>query len=169
MLNRTIRCGSVLAVALALSPLPAAAAAPPDAPIPNPVVMSQARAEVNKLLAAQSVEWNRGDLEAFVAGYADDATFVTPSGLTVGRQAVLARYRKRYPDGKAMGTLTLTVVEARPLGVDVASGTITSLSVVARWQLAHPEDAAAKKAEGLTLLVFQRRGGRWQILEDASM
>lgn len=147
-----------------------AIAASAEPPVPSAVAMSVARAEVNRLLSAQAVAWNRNDLDAFVAPYAQDATFLTSAtGITHGRQAVLERYRKRYPDGKAMGSLTLNMVEVRPLGVDVASGTIHGLAVVARWQLAHPEDPGAKPAEGFTLLVLQRRAGHWEILEDASL
>jgi uncharacterized protein (TIGR02246 family) len=171
MRERTRLSLTALAVLLALAGL-ADAAAPggtPDAPLPSSIAMALARSDVNGVLTAQSAAWNRGDLEAFVASYADDATFLTPTGVTHGRAAVLARYRKRYPDQKAMGTLTLTVMEARPLGVDVASGTVNALSVAAQWKLDHPGDPAAKPAEGSTLLVFRRHGGRWEIVQDASM
>jgi uncharacterized protein (TIGR02246 family) len=161
----SIRRWSGLAVVLAIVCSPLATASPP----PRPAAMARARAEVQALLAAQSAAWNRGDLPAFVAGYAADATFVSASGLTRGRQEVLARYRRRYPDRKAMGTLTLMIVEARPLGIDAASGAIDGLSVVGHWQLAYPGDPHAKPATGSTLLVLQRRAGRWEILQDASM
>lgn len=147
-------------------PAPAGA---PDVPLPSSIAMSLARSDVGRVLAAQSVAWNRGDLDAFVSSYAEDATFLSPSGIAHGRAAILARYRKRYPEQKGMGTLALTVMEARPLGVDVASGTVNALSVAAHWKLDHPEDPAAKPAEGSTLLVFRRHGGRWEIVQDASM
>jgi hypothetical protein len=56
-------------------------------------------------LREQAASWNRGDLETFTSVYAEVAAFLTPSGVTHGRQAVLDRYRKRYPDRAAMGTL----------------------------------------------------------------
>ena len=58
-------------------------------------------------LTRQAGAWNRGDLDAFCAFYADDAVFISPSGVTRGRQAVLDRYKKRYPTPAAMGTLSL--------------------------------------------------------------
>ena len=58
--------------------------------------------KVRAVLDEQAAAWSRGDLEAFCAIYADDATFVSPSGLTSGRQAVLERYRKKYVDRAGM-------------------------------------------------------------------
>jgi len=135
-----------------------------------------ARAAVEALLATQSDAWNRGDLETFTSVYAEDASFLSPTGLTRGRQQVLERYRRRYPDQKAMGTLTLEVIEARPAqGVeftllgDARPSRVHSLSVAARWKLAYPDQPDKKTAEGLTLLVLRRNGDRWEIVQDASM
>ena len=122
------------------------------------------------LLKTQSAAWNRGDLEAFTAVYAEDATFLSPTGITHGRDQVLARYKKRYPDPKAMGALSLDVVEARPVAVS-ARGTcqIPSVSVAARWKLTYPGQQDKKTAEGLTLLVLGHWGTVWKIVQDASM
>jgi peptidoglycan/xylan/chitin deacetylase (PgdA/CDA1 family)/ketosteroid isomerase-like protein len=135
-----------------------------------------ARAAVEALLETQSDAWNRGDLETFTSVYAEDASFLSPTGLTRGRQQVLERYRHRYPDKKAMGTLTLEVIEARPAqGVeftalgDARPGRVQGLAVAARWKLAYPDQPDKKTAEGLTLLVLRRNGDAWEIVQDASM
>ena len=137
---------------------------------------ADARSAVETLLKTQSEAWNRGDLDAFTAVYAEDASFVSPAGLTQGRQQVLERYRRRYPDKKAMGTLTLEVQEMRPVqGTEVTPlgdarpGRVHGLSVVARWRLAYPDQPDKKTAEGLTLLVLRRQGDTWEIVQDASM
>ena len=137
---------------------------------------ADARSAVEALLKTQSEAWNRGDLDAFTAVYAEDASFVSPTGLTQGRRQVLERYRKRYPDRKAMGTLTLDVREMRPIqGTEVTPlgdarpGRVHGLSVVARWRLAYPDQPDKKTAEGLTLLVLRRQGDAWEIVQDASM
>ena len=62
------------------------------------------------LLETQAAAWNRGDLEAFCSVYAEDALFLTAFGLTKGRAEVLARYRARYPDAAARGTLSFEVL-----------------------------------------------------------
>jgi hypothetical protein len=41
--------------------------------------------------------------------------------------------------------------------------------VVARWTLSYPVGSGREEATGLTLIVFERRGGEWRIVEDASM
>lgn len=133
---------------------------------------AQARAQVGELLARQAAAWTAGDLDGFCSVYADDALFVSPAGQTRGRQAVLERYRKRYPDRAAMGALTLEVVEARPLsGVEVTPlgdavpGRVHALSVAARWTLRYAE---REPATGLTLLVLRRERAGWRIVQDAS-
>jgi len=147
-----------------IDPQPRAAPATPGEP-----AAARASAGVEAVLAAQSEAWNRGDFEAFTAVYAEDATFLSPSGLTRGRQEVLARYRRRYPDRKAMGRLSLEVIEARALGSDPRDGSPDAFSVAARWRLTFPDNPDRKPAEGLTLLVLRRHAGRWEILQDASM
>ena len=128
-------------------------------------VRQQTEAAVQTLLRKQADAWNQGDLDAFCAVYAEDAAFASPTGLTRGRTQVLTRYRQRYPDRKAMGTLSFEFLETRlakgfeysALG-DALSSRVHGVSVVARWTLAYPDKAAAT---GLTLLVLHRRGEGW--------
>jgi uncharacterized protein (TIGR02246 family) len=121
-------------------------------------------ADAVALLQTQGGAWNRGDLAAFCEVYAEDATFLSPSGITRGRQAVLDRYRKRYPDKAAMGTLALEPIETRPAPPGEAGG-VLAVTIAARWTLSYPDKPAAT---GLTLLVLHRAGARWQIVQDAS-
>ena len=132
----------------------------------------KAEEAVQALLATQSAAWNRGDLEGFTAVYAEDASFLSPTGLAHGRRQVLERYRRRYPDKKAMGTLTLDVLEARTFPAAAGEGKscrIDGVSVAARWRLAYPDQPEKKTAEGTTLLVLRPRGSSWEIVQDASM
>jgi len=133
----------------------------------------EARTAARELLREQTDAWNRGDLPAFCAVYADDATFVSPSGLTRGRDQVLARYRNRYPDQAAMGHLSLEVLEMRTaegtelsmLG-DARPSRVHGLTITARWSLAYPD---REPATGLTLLVLRPGPEGWRIVQDASM
>ena len=45
-------------------------------------------------LMASAVEWNRGNLEGFIAPYAPDSTFMTPAG-PIGRAQMEVRYREK--------------------------------------------------------------------------
>jgi uncharacterized protein (TIGR02246 family) len=122
----------------------------PDAGTPS----ENAKAFLNEQVAA----WNSGDLEAFTGSYSEDATFISPKGVSKGRSEVLARYKKNYPDKAAMGTLGFEILEAR-----VAQGAV---SVAAKWTLTYPNRPAAT---GHTLLVLHPRGKSWMIVQDASM
>jgi len=133
----------------------------------------ETRDALARLLEDQAGAWSRGDLDAFCAAYAEDALFLSPSGTTRDRQAVLERYRARYPDRAAMGTLRLEIEEVRPAwGIEVTPagdavpGSIHGASIAARWTLTYPDRPAAT---GRTLLVFRRERGAWLIVQDASM
>lgn len=154
--NRRLLSALVLLCLLAPPALRAADSSPED--------------QIKALLRTQAEAWSRGDLEAFTSVYAEDAAFLSPSGLTRGRREVLERYRRRYPDAAAMGKLTLEVLETRlfPASGPAAAGA----SVAARWRLEYPSQASQadrKTAEGLTLLVLRRTATSWEIVQDASM
>lgn len=132
---------------------------------------STPRDEVLSLVQKQVAAWNRGDLDAFCAAYADDAVFVTPpraaqpdagvsasEGVTRGRAEVLARYKKRYPDGKAMGQLAIDPYDVRE--------TKDAVSVSAKWTLRFSDRAPAS---GNTVIVLVRTTAGWRIVHDASM
>ena len=131
-------------------------------PLPADPV-SATREEAVAALTRQAEDWNRGDLESFTAVYADDAVFLSPSGVHRGRDEVLARYRKRYPDRAAMGELSFEVIETR------VSGDASLVTLAARWHLAYPDDGDREDASGLTLLVLRRDADGWNIVQDASM
>lgn len=122
--------------------------------------------EARTLLETQAAAWNRGDLEAFCAVYADDALFLTAFGLTKGRDEVLARYKARYPDAAARGTLSFEVLSVDVLAPVPAKKSADAIGLVARWKISHADKPAA---QGLTLLTLVRFPGGWRIVHDASM
>src|SRR5690348_12006781 len=106
------------ALLLVVSATPAPSKSQPAEPVSNSASATEhnpATDNVKTLLLDQAKAWNAGDLDAFCSVYADDATFVSPSGVTQGRGNVLARYKKRYPDKAAMGTLSFEFLETRVL------------------------------------------------------
>lgn len=129
-----------------------AAAAPP---FTDPVAAAAVAA-----LEKQATDWNRGDLDAFCSIYADDAIFLSPSGVRRGKAEVLAGYKRKYTSRDLMGTLSFEFLDAR-----VAQGG-KAATVAARWILRRPKD---KDASGYTLLALERRGESWIIVQDASM
>jgi beta-aspartyl-peptidase (threonine type) len=117
-------------------------------------------AAIESLLRAQTDAWNRGDLHAFVAGYAESPermTFVGSKGEIVrGRAALEARYRKSYPEGK-QGTLRFSELDVRRVGPN-------AYVVLGKWALARPPD----DPHGLFTLLFERGERGLEIVHDHS-
>jgi ketosteroid isomerase-like protein len=108
-------------------------------------------------LVAQQDAWNRGDVDAFMAGYwrSPELSFSGSSGISRGWDEVLARYKKNYPDRAAMGQLDFSGLEFRFLGADNAL-------VLGRWHLKREKDEIG----GVFSLVWQRFPEGWRIIHD---
>jgi hypothetical protein len=115
------------------------------------------RAEVLALLDAQVRAWNRGDLESFMHGYANDPrlTFVGSKGVTHGYATLLEHYRKGYPDRRALGELRFFDLDVWTLDGDHAVAT-------GRYELIREKDRPA----GIFSLTLARRGGTLLIHMD---
>ena len=141
----TRRLVSALVAASAMATLAAAGEAPAKTP--------------RAVLDAQVEAWNRGDLEAFMAGYwrSPDLVFCSGATVTKGWDETLARYRKRYQsEGRDMGRLRFDAVEVLPLGDDAA---------LARGAF-HLVMSDGKEPHGLFTLLLRRLDGTWRIVHD---
>ncbi len=113
---------------------------------------------IRAVLDAQVKAWNKGDLEAFMAGYwkSDHLTFISGSEQTQGWQATLERYRKRYQaKDSEMGQLRFSELKIESLGPDAAL-------VRGRFQLERSKD----KPSGRFTLIFRRFPEGWRIIHD---
>jgi len=124
--------------------------AAPDQP-PN------SAAEIQSALKAQQDAWNRGDIDAFMNGYARSPSPVFISGDEVERgwDTVRERYRKKYSDRTKMGTLTFSEIEVTPLSPD-------SAVVLGQWKLQRTND----QPHGRFTLVFKHLAEGWRIILD---
>jgi beta-aspartyl-peptidase (threonine type) len=115
------------------------------------------RVEIERVLSDQETAWNRGEVDAFLAGYwhSPKLSFSGNSGVTRGWEGVLARYRKNYPDRAAMGQLNFSDLEFRFLGPDAAL-------VLGKWHLQREKDELG----GVFTLVWQRFPDGWKIIHD---
>ena len=92
----------LVAAVLLLSTVPSASA--------QSTANSAEKDAIVAMLNKQAVDWNRGDLEAFAAGYKN-----SPDILFMGRpirrgySQMLEGYRKSFPTKEAMGTLTFSM------------------------------------------------------------
>ena len=129
-------------------------------PAPDP----SDRAAIRAVLQRQARAWNRGDLRAYMAGYAqtDTLRFASGGSVRTGWEETLQNYRKGYPDTQAMGTLSFS-----DLDVDLLSG--RHALVFGRWRLTRGE-AAGGPASGLFTLLFEQtstgEGPAWRIVHD---
>lgn len=114
---------------------------------------------IRKVLDDQVLAWNRGDVRAFMEGYADAAstTFVGTE-ISRGHGAVLERYLQRYPTKAKMGTLRFSDIEIRLLGSGYAS-------VLGRFHLDRKRDAGGE-ASGVFTLLFRRTAKGWKVILD---
>ncbi len=115
--------------------------------------------EILAVLEAQASAWNRGDIDAYMNGYArGDATeFVGGDTLTRGWQTVRDRYAQKYDNREKMGTLTFSEIDVKQLSGDAAL-------VSGRWHLDRNED----QPHGRFTLVFRKLPEGWRIVHDHS-
>jgi ketosteroid isomerase-like protein len=139
----------LLIVALTLLPVIATAATR---------VSAKDLAAIRAVLDTQAAAWNRGDIDAYMAGYAqsDDTMFVG-TDVTRGWTKVRDRYKAKYDSRAKMGTLVFSDVDLRPLGSD-------DVVVTGAWKLTRDADTP----HGRFTLIFHRRAEGWRIVYDHS-
>ena len=114
-------------------------------------------AEIQSVLSAQQDAWNRGDIDAFMNGYAQSAStvFVSEGEVRRGWETVRDRYRVKYSDRAKMGTLSFSDIEVTVLSPDAAV-------VLGRWRLKRAND----EPHGRFTLIFKRLPEGWRIVHD---
>lgn len=120
---------------------------------------SKDEAAIRKMMAAQVVEWNKGNVEGFMKGYweSDSLIFIGKNGPTYGYIPTLERYKKGYPDAAYMGNLTSTILNIQQLSVDY-------YFVIGKWELKRE----AGDVSGSYTLLIKKINGEWVIVCDHS-
>jgi len=113
--------------------------------------------EIRTLLTMQTEAWNRGDIDGFMEGYwkSDQTEFVGAKGVSRGWQALLDRYRRDYPDQKAMGHLSFANLEVHVVCADGAYA-------IGEFHLQRENDQPA----GVFTLYFRKFPEGWRIVVD---
>jgi uncharacterized protein (TIGR02246 family) len=112
---------------------------------------------ITAAMAASAAGWNAGDLDRFMAVYADDAAYVTAKGVVRGKAAIAARYAPSFANGgNTRGRLSFDMLVERPLDA-------RHRVLIARWTL-----TGTATQSGYTTLVFARQGAAWRIITDHS-
>lgn len=113
--------------------------------------------EIRAVLTAQAHAWNRGDVDAYMNGYAraGSTQFVSDDTITRGWKTVRDRYAKKYSSREKMGRLSFSDLQITPIGADAAF-------VVGRWKLERKGD----KPRGRFTLLMRRTPEGWRIVHD---
>ncbi len=115
--------------------------------------------EIRSILERQTLEWNRGNIDAFMVGYwkSDSLMFVGQSGVTYGYEQTKNNYKKNYSDTAKMGKLTFNILQVKPLSVD-------HYFVLGKWYLKR----SVGDVSGHYTLIFRKINGQWLIISDHS-
>jgi hypothetical protein len=114
---------------------------------------------ITKMLKAQEVAWNEGNLEKFMIGYweNDSLMFIGKSGPTYGYDKTLANYKKGYPDTAHMGRFTSTIISLKKLSPEY-------YFVTGKWFLKR----SVGDATGYYTLLLKKIKSKWVIVADHS-
>lgn len=143
-----------LAAAVVVLAAPAAAATPAE----------QAQQAVMAAMTDSAAGWNAGDLDRFMAVYADapTTTYVTGNGLAHGKADIASHYRDYFGGAKdaERGTLSFQMLDFRLLDA-------THALLIARYTVS-PAGTRTKAWTGPTSLVFVKGAAGWKIIADHS-
>jgi hypothetical protein len=115
--------------------------------------------EIHKMLFAQVMEWNKGNIEGYMHGYweSDSLLFIGSKGPRYGYNATLARYKEAYPDTAHMGRLVSKITSVQKLSDEY-------YFVVGTWAL----QRSVGDASGSYTLLLRKIKGKWVIICDHS-
>lgn len=148
--------------AVALAALASACRSAPSAEAPAEQGAGPDSRELVRAFTAQldrsASDWNRGDLDGFMADYARDSLtgFVSGGRVQRGYDWIREHYAPRFKPGVTRDSLRFEDVQARPLGADHAL-------LNARYVLYR---GGSTTSSGPFTLVMQRQPNGWTILHD---
>lgn len=114
---------------------------------------------IRSILAAQTKNWNAGNIEAFMQGYwkNDSLLFVGKNGPKYGFTTTLENYKKSYPDTATMGKLSFDILKTEQLSPD-------RYFVLGKWMLKR----SIGDISGYYTLLFRKINNKWVIVADHS-
>lgn len=99
--------------------------------------------------------WNAGDLDGYLATFANDARWVSGGRVVRGKQAMAKIYRARFDTPEKMGTLTSDKMEVELLGS-------ANALVFAEWH----HKAGEVERQGVFTVHVRLVDGAWVIVSD---
>jgi len=76
----------------------------------NSTDVEKDKKDILEVLYQQSIDWNRGDIEAYMQAYwnSEHLRFASGDRVTYGWQKTFENYKKAYPDRISMGDLVFS-------------------------------------------------------------
>lgn len=111
---------------------------------------------LGKIVQAQAVQWNGGDIDGFMQAYwqSEQLTFSSGGRTMRGWETTRKRYHARYPSRERMGKLTFFDLETQTLSSK-------SALMLGRWKLERKDPV-----EGNFSLVWRQFPHGWRIVHD---
>jgi uncharacterized protein (TIGR02246 family) len=131
---------------------------------PSTAQRAAVRSELEAMLARAAVNWNRGDLDAFIGDYlpSDSTTYIGGRGIVRGPAAIRSSYARLFTGEMTRDSLSFTILDVDPVAPDVAN-------LIAQYTLARRVSGRdSVTARGPTSLLVRRVDGRWRIVHDHS-
>lgn len=126
--------------------------------------VATAKQAVMAAMTDSATGWNAGNLDRFMAVYADapTTTYATGNGLAHGRAEIASHYRAYFGGAKdaERGKLSFEPLDFRLLDA-------THALLIARYTVA-PAGTRTKAWTGPTSLVFEKGASGWKIIADHS-
>jgi uncharacterized protein (TIGR02246 family) len=170
--KKALNLAALIGLCIAASPMGRAQpqATPPPAPKANPPATPKSppaaatssasmttEAAIKTVLERQAFDWNRGDTDGFLVGYAPDAIFVSDT-VTRGLEQLRVRYQSHYPTRASMGKLTFSDIEVHTIDANNAL-------VIGRFHLER-DTVGGGNTQGVYTLLFKRGPKGWKIAVD---
>lgn len=113
---------------------------------------------IRGVLSANAAAWNEGNLDAFLAGYANSAELmmIKDAVVTTGWRDVKKAYEQDIAANAGMGRLSFENIEVSVTSPEVAT-------VIGRYSVAQTD----RSSTGVMTLVMKQIDGRWRIVQDA--
>jgi hypothetical protein len=122
---------------------------------------TRAQLDVVKIVLHQQDDWNKGDLDAYLAEYKDAPdTQAVLATLVRGFDNIRAAYRLNFPSKESMGVIEDSEVEVRELGPTFALAT-------GKYHLSRSRKAGGD-ANGVFTELFEKTSSGWKIVFSAS-
>ncbi len=114
---------------------------------------------IRSLLAQQTKDWNKGDIEQYMKGYwkSDSLVFIGKNGPRYGYATTLDSYKKAYPNTAAMGKLSFELLELKRLSPQY-------YFVTGKWHLSR----TIGDLVGYFTLLLRKMKNKWLIIKDHS-